>query len=83
VLRNPEVRLKTTGLFGKRLEEYEDRLSDLIRNEVPARLDVLLLRLSEHEGAMAGEGCRRVALATPTGSWRAWLARIGRRSPGR
>jgi CRP-like cAMP-binding protein len=45
VLRNPEVGLKTMGLFGERLDEY------LIRKEVPARLAGLLLRLSEREGA--------------------------------
>jgi CRP-like cAMP-binding protein len=55
VLRNPEVGLKTIGLFGERLEEYEGRLSDLIRKEVPARLAGLLLRLSEREDAMAGD----------------------------
>jgi CRP/FNR family transcriptional regulator, cyclic AMP receptor protein len=55
VLRNPEVRLKTIDLFGERLEEYEGRLSDLIRKEVPARLAGLLLRLIEREDAMAGD----------------------------
>jgi CRP/FNR family transcriptional regulator, cyclic AMP receptor protein len=59
VLRNPEVGLKTIRLFGERLDEYEDRLSDLIRKEVPARLAGLLLRLSERGEAMAGDGeCR-------------------------
>ena len=61
VLRNPEVGLKTIGLFGERLDEYEGRLSDLIRKEVPARLAGLLLRLSEREDAMAGNGGRRIA----------------------
>jgi len=61
VLRNPEVGLKTIGLLGERLEEYEGRLSDLIRKEVPARLAGLLLRLCEREDAMAGNGGRRIA----------------------
>jgi CRP-like cAMP-binding protein len=61
VLRNPEVGLKIIGLFGERLEEYEGRLSDLIRKEVPARLAGLLLRLSEREDAMVGCGDRRIA----------------------
>jgi CRP-like cAMP-binding protein len=43
------VGLKTIRLFGERLEEYEDRLSDLIRKEVPARLAGLLLQLSEQD----------------------------------
>jgi CRP/FNR family transcriptional regulator, cyclic AMP receptor protein len=61
VLRNPEVGLKTIRRFGERLDEYEDRLSDLIRKEVPARLAGLLLRLSERGEAMAGDGERRIA----------------------
>jgi CRP/FNR family cyclic AMP-dependent transcriptional regulator len=60
VLRNPEVGLKTIRLFGERLEEYEGRLSDLIRKEVPARLASVLLRLSEREDAVAGYGERRI-----------------------
>jgi len=60
VVRNPQVGLKTIGLFGQRLEQYEGRLSDLIRKEVPARLAGLLLRLSEREDAMAGDGERRI-----------------------
>jgi CRP/FNR family cyclic AMP-dependent transcriptional regulator len=60
VLRNPEAGLKTTALFGERLEEYEGRFSDLVRKEVPARLAGLLLRLSEREDAMAGDGERSI-----------------------
>jgi CRP/FNR family transcriptional regulator, cyclic AMP receptor protein len=59
VLRNPKVGLKTIRLLGDRLDAYEGRLSDLIRKEVPARLAGLILRLSEREGAAAGNGdCR-------------------------
>lgn len=60
VLRNPRVGVKTIRLLGERLDACEDRLSDLIRKEVPARLAGLLLRLSEHGGAGAGEGSRRI-----------------------
>jgi CRP/FNR family cyclic AMP-dependent transcriptional regulator len=60
VLRNPQVGLKTLGSFGERLEEYEGRLSELTRKEVPARLAGLLLRLSEREEAMAGDGELRI-----------------------
>src|SRR5215212_4036944 len=54
VLRNPKVGLKTIRHLSERLDEYEDRLVDLIRKEVPARLAGLLLRLSELEGAAPG-----------------------------
>jgi CRP/FNR family transcriptional regulator, cyclic AMP receptor protein len=60
VLRNPRVGLKTLGLFSERLDEYEGRLSDTVRKEVPARLAGLLLRLSEREEVMAGDGERRI-----------------------
>jgi CRP/FNR family transcriptional regulator len=60
VVRNPEVGLKIIGLLGERLEAYEGRLSDLIRKEVPARLAGLLLRLSEREDAIAGDGGHRI-----------------------
>jgi hypothetical protein len=36
VVRNPEVGVKTIRLFGERLHDYEVRLSNLIRKEVPA-----------------------------------------------
>jgi len=58
VLRNPKVGLKTIRLLGDRLDAYEDRLSELIRKEVPARLAGLILRLGEREGAAVGDGCR-------------------------
>jgi len=60
VVRNPEVGLKTLGLFSERLHDYEGRLSELIRKEVPARLAGLLLRVSEREDAVAGDGERRI-----------------------
>jgi len=58
VVRNPEVGLKIIRLLGERLHDYEGRLSNLIRKEVPARLAGLLLRLSEREDTMAGDGER-------------------------
>src|SRR5215207_4494280 len=82
VVRNPEVGLKTTRLFGERLHDYEGRLSDLIRKEVPARLAGLLLRLSQRGEAMAGDGECRIAarythrqLATMVGSNREAVTR--------
>ena len=59
VLRNPKVGLKTIRLLSERLDEYQGRLVDLIRKEVPARLAGLLLRLGEPEGAAPG-GDRRI-----------------------
>ena len=51
--------MNTIRLLGERLEEYEGRLSELIRKEVPARLAGLILRLSEHGRAVTDEdGCR-------------------------
>ena len=58
VLRNPKVGLKTIRLLGERLDEYEGRLSELIRKEVPARLAGLILRLGEREGAAVSDGRR-------------------------
>jgi CRP/FNR family transcriptional regulator len=60
VLRNPKVGVDTIRLLGQRLDDYEARLSDLIRKEVPARLAGLLLRLSVREDAMTGYEERRL-----------------------
>ena len=60
VLRNPKVGVKTIRLLDERLAGCERRFSDLIRKEVPARLASLILRLSEHQGPLIGEGGRRI-----------------------
>ena len=60
VLRNPDVGIKTIRLLSKRLAVSEGRLSDLIRNEVVARLAGLILSLSEHQGIVTGDGSRRI-----------------------
>lgn len=60
VLRNPKVGVKTIRLLDERLAGCESRFSDLIRKEVPARLASLILRLSEHQGPLIGEGGRRM-----------------------
>jgi serine/threonine protein kinase len=58
VRRNPEVGVKTIRRLSQRLLTCEDRLSDLARKEVPARLASLILGLSEHQGIMmADSGC--------------------------
>jgi CRP-like cAMP-binding protein len=60
VFRNPEVGVKTIRLLSERLAACEGRISDLIRKEVPARLAGLILRLSEHQGVVMGDGSRRI-----------------------
>jgi CRP/FNR family transcriptional regulator len=66
VLRNPKVGVNTIRLLGERLDDYEARLSDLIRKEVPARLAGLILRLSEHHRGVTDGGGRRVIRARYT-----------------
>ena len=60
VLRNPEVGIKTIRFLSKRLAVCEDRLSDMVRKEVPARLAGLILRLSEYEGIITDDGSRTI-----------------------
>jgi CRP/FNR family transcriptional regulator, cyclic AMP receptor protein len=60
VFRNPEVRLKTIRLLSERLAVCEGRLSDMVRKEVPARLAGLILRLSEHQAVITGDGNHRI-----------------------
>ena len=60
VRRHPEVGLRTLELLSVRLGVAEDRLSDLTRKEVPARLASLLLKLVEYEGVVIGDGSRRL-----------------------
>ena len=60
VLRNPEVGIKTIRLLGERLAVCEGRLSDQIREQVPARLAGLILSLSEHQGVVTGNGSHRI-----------------------
>jgi CRP/FNR family transcriptional regulator, cyclic AMP receptor protein len=60
VLRNPEVGIKTIRLLSERLAVCEDRLSDMVRKEVPARLAGLIRRLSEYEGFVTDDGSRKI-----------------------
>jgi CRP/FNR family cyclic AMP-dependent transcriptional regulator len=66
VVRNPKVGVNAIRLLGERLDAYEDRLSDLIRKEVPARLAGLILRFSEHNRVVTDEGGSRVIRARYT-----------------
>jgi CRP/FNR family transcriptional regulator, cyclic AMP receptor protein len=58
VRRNPEVGVKTIRILSQRLSAYEDRLSDLARKEVPARVASLILNLSRHQGITTSHGGR-------------------------
>jgi CRP/FNR family transcriptional regulator, cyclic AMP receptor protein len=60
VFRNPKVGIKTLRLLSERLAVCEDRLSDMARKEVPARLAGLILRLSEFEGLLTDDGSRKI-----------------------
>jgi CRP/FNR family cyclic AMP-dependent transcriptional regulator len=60
VFRNPEVGIKTIRLLSERLAVCEDRLSDMVRKDVPARLAGLILRLSEYEGIITDDGSRKI-----------------------
>jgi CRP/FNR family cyclic AMP-dependent transcriptional regulator len=60
VFRNPKVGIKTLRLLSERLAVCEDRLSDMARKEVPARLAGLILRLSEFEGLLTDDGSRTI-----------------------
>lgn len=61
VRRHPEVGLRTLELLSVRLGVAEDRLSDLTRKDVTARLASLLLKLVEYEGFVMSDGSRRLA----------------------
>ena len=82
VLRNPKVGVKTIRLLGERLAVSEGRLSEQVRKEVLARLAGLILRFSEPQGSVAGEGGRRIPtrythqqLASLVGSYREAVTR--------
>lgn len=60
--RNPEVGVLMVRLLSERLGVCEDRLSDMVRKEVPSRLAGLLLRFSEYQGIAARDGSRRIPI---------------------
>jgi CRP/FNR family transcriptional regulator, cyclic AMP receptor protein len=55
---NPEVAVESIRLWSERLSTCEQRLSDLVRKEVAARLATLVLGLSNHHGVVTAEGDR-------------------------
>ncbi|MDP9425704.1 MAG: Crp/Fnr family transcriptional regulator [Actinomycetota bacterium] len=56
VKRRPEVGLRWADLVDERLSLSEDRATDLVQKEIPARLASLLLRLVESEGIVTRQG---------------------------
>jgi CRP/FNR family transcriptional regulator, cyclic AMP receptor protein len=91
VLRNPRVGVRAIRLLSVRLALCQDRLSDMVRKEVPARLADLILRLSEYESLATADGSRKIPtrythqqLGTMIGANReavtrafAWLREVG------
>jgi len=60
VCRIPEVGIELMRVLSARLGVCEDRLSDLVRKEVPARLAGLVLKLSENQGVVTRGGGRKI-----------------------
>lgn len=56
IRRNPEVGVRMVRLLCERLRLAHNRLADLARKDVPARLASLILYLVEGEGVATGEG---------------------------
>ncbi len=60
VFRNPKVGVKAIRRLSERLAVCEGRLLEMTRKEVVARLAGLILRLSDYEGYVTGEGSRKI-----------------------
>jgi CRP/FNR family transcriptional regulator, cyclic AMP receptor protein len=58
--RNPEAGARLAQLLSARLAVCEDRFSDLVRKEVPARLAGLVLKLSGYQGVRTHDGERKI-----------------------
>jgi CRP/FNR family transcriptional regulator, cyclic AMP receptor protein len=60
VRRNPEVGVRLVHLLSACLGVCEERLSDFVRKEVPARLAGLVLELSEYQAVVTRDGERMI-----------------------
>lgn len=58
VREHPDVGLKIIRVLSERLRLCENRLEDIGLKSVPARLASLILRLTESEGIMTGDGAK-------------------------
>jgi CRP/FNR family cyclic AMP-dependent transcriptional regulator len=56
--RTPRVGLRAMELLSERISLYEERIADMSRKDVPARLASLILELAWSEGIMTREGQR-------------------------
>ncbi len=56
VRKSPEVGLRLADLLAERLRLVDERMSNVIHKEVPARLASLILELLDSEGVVSGEG---------------------------
>jgi CRP/FNR family cyclic AMP-dependent transcriptional regulator len=56
ICESPEVGLRLVDLLAERLRLMDERMSDVIHKEVPARLASLILQLLNSEGLVSSEG---------------------------
>jgi CRP/FNR family transcriptional regulator, cyclic AMP receptor protein len=56
IRKNPEVGMRLADLLAERLRLMDERMSNVIHKEVPARLASLILELLNSEGVVSGEG---------------------------
>jgi CRP/FNR family cyclic AMP-dependent transcriptional regulator len=56
IRRSPEVGMRLADLLAERLRLMDERMSDVVHKEVPARLASLILQLLDSEGVVSGEG---------------------------
>jgi CRP/FNR family cyclic AMP-dependent transcriptional regulator len=56
IRKSPEVGMRLADLLAERLRLMDERMSDVIHKQVPARLASLILQLLDSEGVVSGEG---------------------------
>jgi CRP/FNR family transcriptional regulator, cyclic AMP receptor protein len=56
IRKSPKVGMHLADLLAERLRLMDERMSDVIHKEVPARLASLTLQLLDSEGVVSGEG---------------------------
>jgi CRP/FNR family transcriptional regulator len=56
IRKSPEVGMRLADMLAERLRLMDQRMSDVIHKEVPARLASLILQLLDSEGAVSAEG---------------------------
>jgi CRP/FNR family transcriptional regulator, cyclic AMP receptor protein len=56
IRKSPEVGIRLADLLAERLRLMDERMSDVVHKQVPARLASLILQLLDSEGVVSGEG---------------------------